>query len=43
MTSDQRGSYVLGYTRVTMGRYKGSPNRKMELIPLKLPPVRIEG
>ena len=43
MTSDQRGSYVLGYTRVTMGNNKGSLNRKVELIPSNLPPVRIEG
>ena len=43
MTSDQRGPYTLGDTRVTMGRYKGLPNRKVELIPLKLPSVRIEG
>jgi len=42
MTSDQRGSYVLGDTRVTMGSYKGSLNRKVELIPSNLPPVRIE-
>jgi len=43
MTSDQRDSYVLGYTRVTMGSNKGSLSRKVELIPTKLPPVRIEG
>jgi hypothetical protein len=43
MTSGQRDFYVLGYTRVTMGSYKGSLNRKVELIPSNLPSVRIEG
>ena len=43
MTSDQRDSYVLGYTRVTMGSNKGLLSRKVELIPSNLPPVRIEG
>ena len=33
MTSDQRGSYVLGDTRVTMGSYKGLRNSNVELIP----------
>jgi hypothetical protein len=33
MTSDQRGSYVLGDTRVTMGSHKGLQYRKVELIP----------
>ena len=43
MTSDQRGSYVLGDTRVTMGSYKGLLSRKVELIPSNLPSVRIGG
>ena len=43
MTSDQRGSYVLGDTRVTMGSNKGLLSRKVELIPSNLPSVRIEG
>ena len=43
MTSDQRDPYVLGDTRVTMGSNNGLRNRKVELIPTNLPPVRIEG
>ena len=43
MTSDQRDSYALGDTRVTMGSNNGLPSRKVELIPSNLPPVRIEG
>ena len=43
MTSDQRGPYALGDTRVTMGSYKGLLSRKVELIPSNLPPVRIGG
>jgi len=43
MTSDQRDSYVLGDTHVTMGSNKGLLNCKVELIPSNLPPVRIEG
>ena len=43
MTSDQRGPYTLGDTRVTMGSNKGLRNCKVELIPQNLPPVRIEG
>ena len=42
MTSNQHGPYALGNTRATMGNTKGLPNRKMELIPSKLPPVQIE-
>ena len=33
MTSDQRGSYALGDTRVTMDSYKGLLNSNVELIP----------
>ena len=35
MTSNQHGSYILGYTRATMAVTKGLPNRKVELIPEK--------
>ena len=41
MTSDQRGPYTLGDTRVTMGSYKELQNRKAKLISSNLPPVRI--
>ena len=43
MTSSQYGPYVLGHTRATMGRNKGTPNRKVEQILAKLPSVQIEG
>jgi len=35
MTSDQRGSYTLGYTRGTMATTKGLRYRKVKLIPEK--------
>ena len=34
---------TLGYTHDTMGSNNGLPNRKVELIPSNLPPVRIGG
>ena len=43
MTSDQRGPYVLGDTRVTMGSNNELQNRKVKLTSSNLPPVRIEG
>ena len=43
MTSDQRGSYILGDTRATMDSNNGLPSREAELILSNLSPVRIEG
>ena len=37
MTSSQRGSYTLGYTRATMVIYKELQDRKVKLISKKLP------
>ena len=36
-------SDALGYTHDTMGVYNGLPNREVELIPSKAPPVQIGG
>jgi|BarGraNGADG00212_2_1021979.scaffolds.fasta_scaffold83821_1 hypothetical protein len=37
MTSDQRGSYILGYTRATMVVYKKTQDRKVEQISKNYP------
>ena len=37
MTSSQRGSYTLGYTRATMADYKMLQSRKAKLITKNLP------
>ena len=42
MTSNQRGSYALGYTRATMGWNKGTQDRKVEQI-LKTTPSSDRG
>ena len=43
MTSNQHGSYALGYTRATMASTTGLQSSNTELILIKLVQVRIEG
>jgi hypothetical protein len=41
MTSSQHGAYAQGHTHPTMGSNRGSPNRKVELIPQTFPQFRL--
>ncbi len=43
MTSNQHGSYALGYTRATMAGTTGTQYSNVELILIKPVQVRIEG
>ena len=42
MTSSPHGPYGWGYTRTTMGDYRGQRSREVEPIPKKLPQFGLE-